>query len=174
MAVESGDDGSGGVGGAGAGSFPPATAPETAGAPGQQQQQKRLRPPQAPALGIPVLICCLEVTNLAIGRLRLRGVGVGGAAVSPVASGDSSPDDHPGPMPGPMMQIDADGGGPDAARGDGGGEKQLGGGCQLPSYVVVSMDLLGLEALWSIALEVEDEEVSESAIKKLCEVCKRL
>ena len=142
----------------------------------QQQQQQRgrrdrrrqhrrfdlhkLRPS-----GFRFFICCLEVTNLTNGRLQPRG------AVAPAARGggggggfDSSPED-PGPMPGPMMQLDVAEGGDAGAAGVG----KAGSGA-LPSYVVVNMDLLGLEALWSVALEVE-EEVSEAAIKKLCEVC---
>lgn len=54
-------------------------------------------------------------------------------------------------------------GGSARARNDG-----LGSGT--PRYFVESLELVGLEALWSIALEVQVEDVSEAAIKKLCEV----
>lgn len=111
--------------------------------------------------GFRFFMCCLEVTNLAIGRLRLPG--------SAPSAGDSSPED-PGPMPGPMMRLDVDGGADSGAGGGNSGGVAAGGIGAVPRYVVVSMDLLGLETLWSIALEVEDEEVSEAAIKKLCEV----
>lgn len=120
----------------------------------RQQQQHfdihKLRPS-----GFRFFICCLEVTNLASGCLRPRGPSGGGGG-----SADSSPED-PGPMPGPMAELEP-------PEGEAGGDVGEGGG--VGSYVVVSMELMGLETLWSIALEVEEEEVSEAAIKKLCEV----
>ena len=70
--------------------------------------------------------------------------------------------DDPGPMPGVipgLMRFDVDGGdvggGGTGGLGAAGGRKSgpVGSG-SWPNYVVVSMDLLGLEALWSIALEV--------------------
>ena len=67
--------------------------------------------------------------------------------------------DDPGPMPGVipgLMRFDVvDGGDGGGSGGSAGGRKAgtIGSG-SWPNYVVVSMDLLGLEALWSIALEV--------------------
>ncbi|CAM9266848.1 unnamed protein product, partial [Scytosiphon promiscuus] len=126
------------------------------------QQRRRFDLHKLRPSGFRFFICCLEVTNLAIARLRPRGAATGVGS----STGDSSPD-NPGPMPGPMSRLEVEGG----ADLGGGVVKGGGSGCGLPSYVVVSRDLLGLETLWSIALEVEEEEVSEAAIKKLCELC---
>lgn len=76
------------------------------------------------------------------------------------AIAETAPDD-PGPMP---FEIDAGelGAGSSGGGGTAGRTRGKGGGIGpgvLPPYLVVSMDLMGLEALWNIALEVSGREL---------------
>lgn len=118
---------------------------------------RKLRPP-----GFRFFISSLEATNLALGRLRHRGVIANGTASAGRTvlgtmggiCGGGDGDDHPATMQGPLVFELSEGVDSAGIRG-----RKFGvtASVSMPKYVVVSMNLMGLEALWSIALEVRRE-----------------
>lgn len=115
---------------------------------------RKLRPP-----GFRFFISSLEATNLALGRLRHRGAIANGPSsagrtvlgtMGGICEGGDG-DDNPGVVQGPLaFEL---GEGVDSA-GVRGRKFGVAASVSMPKYVVVSMKLMGLEALWSIALEV--------------------